>query len=493
MPATVDCAPYLCGTGINANACAASCQGSRDCVPGAFCDTAHGGACCALSSGGAVSVDSLAGSDVGCCGVGKNGPCQTLTRAMALIDMARASNVTINATVDGGGGDWTAAGEVYPVAFGWGVELSAPGVFFLDADGGHDMMFDVKVYGGDPLGYASLIGSPASPIGVGINSAQSYASLDAVAIAIESGATLYLANASVNVRDRGDNSSSAILVNAGATLWLGQDRLALNAGTVFVGNNKGTPATSGYIGINCLTDGVNSGGTVKDAPLIGQSSVVIQGENIDLWLNDYSVASLTASPMLGAADCLGGMFSAAAGAVVDGHSRLTLSNGIVQCMGFAGLGTSTNTPGDPTITLDHMIIEDTFQGVVSNAGKITVTNSTLRGNWMGAVQMAGTLDLSGGGNTVVCSSNRLFGGSSVYGPGIDVYNPSTTNLAADNVAWDRPGPDYYRCDSNLSNCVCKNATCSLTPGTDGMDAVEDSTNLGGITFSGHAYLDAGCN
>jgi hypothetical protein len=54
---------------------------------------------------------------------------------MALIDAAQAQNVTINATVNGVGGDW-AAKETYPIVLGWGVELSAPWVFFLDAKNG---------------------------------------------------------------------------------------------------------------------------------------------------------------------------------------------------------------------------------------------------------------------------------------------------------------------------------------------------------------------
>jgi hypothetical protein len=462
-------------------------------VTGGFCDVTvdAGSGCCQLANKGTIAVDAILGIDDPCCGTGTNKPCLTLSRAMAMISGAQATNVTVNATVDLDGGDWTSA-EVYPVVLGWGVELSAPGVFFLDTDGGNSMMFDVKAAAGDPLGYASVIGTAASPVAVGINSAQSVATPDYSAIAIETGATLYLANAMVDDADNGAMINSTILVNFGATLWLGEDQSTANTGTVYVGNNLGQAQTNGYIGINCLSDGLSQGGTVNDnANLVGQSGVVIQGQGVALWLNDYSTASLTAAPKFGAADCLTGTFTEIAGAVVDGHAQLTFSNGVVQCMGFVGLGTSSTTPGNPTITVDKSLIEQTVQGLSGNAGTITVTNSTLTGNYYGAYQVAGTIDLSGGGNTVVCSSGKLW--SESFGPGVDVINISTTNLPADNVTWDTEGPDYFTCDSPLQVCTCNIATCTVAPGSDGMDAVEDSTNLGGITLTGNSYSDAGCN
>jgi hypothetical protein len=409
---------------------------------------------------------------------------------MSVVAHAQATGVTIAATIDGGGGDWSAQ-ETYPVVLGWGVELIAPGVYFLDADGGGEMMFDVQVYPGDPMGSASVAGAAANPIGVGLNSAQTVSTTDGTAIAIEKGATLYLANASVTAADNGSGNSSALQVGAGGTLWLGQDQSATQSGTVYVGGTV-EQATLGYIGINCLSDTVSLGGTVSDVALVGQSAVVIQGQSIDLWLNDYSQVSLTSAPMLGAKNCLGGTYTAAAGAVVDGHSKLSISNGTVQCMGFAGFGTSSNTPGNPTITLDNTVIQRTAQGVVSMAGQINLTDCTLRQNLFGVSQYFGTIDLSGGGNTVVCSSNQFFGGPSMYGAGVDVYNGSSTNLPADNVAWDSAAPDYYSCDANFGNCTCLSSSCALAPNSDGMDAVEDSTLLGGITTSGNTYADAGC-
>ncbi len=490
---TAACTPYLCVA--DPTGCPTTCTQSTNCITSAFCDSMTQACCANIPAGATLSVDSVTGSDATCCGYSGNGPCETLTRAMALIAISQAQNVTVTATINGDGGDWAPdSGEVYPIVLGWGVEISAPGVFFLDGDGGTNaMLFDVQKATGDSLGYASMVGLAASPINVGINAANTVVTFDSEAIAVEQGATLYLANAAINAGSNFDGNSSTIQVGAGGTLWLGQDQSATNTGTVYIGNDLGNPATYGNMGINCLSDGMGSGGTINDATLAGQSSVVIQGTGIDLYLNDSCTASLTSAPKFGFADCLAGTFSGVCGGIVDGNAKLTFSNGTVQCMGFCGLGTSSNTPGNPTIVIDNSLIEDTFQGVSASAGKVTVTNSTMTGNWYGAAQYAGTLDLSGGGNTVICSSNRLFGGPAVYGPGIDVYNSATTNLAADNVTWDTPGPDYFSCDDIFESCTCNIATCTDTPGANGMSAVEDSTALGGITTTNNGYTDAGCN
>jgi hypothetical protein len=43
------------------------------------------------------------------------------------------------------------------------------------------------------------------------------------------------------------------------------------------------------------------------------------------------------------------------------------------------------------------------------------------------------------------------------------------------------------------SCTCNLASCTDTPGSNGMDAVEDSTLLGGVTTTNNGYSDAGCN
>src|SRR5262249_35903003 len=151
---------------------------------------------------------------------------------------ASHASLTINATIDGGGGDWT-ANETYPIGLGWGVELNAPGVFFLDADAGNTALFEVKVATGDTLGYASIVGSAASNVSVGINAAQNLTTIDYQTLIIDDGATLYLANASID--SSGGTAglfasfASAIYISSSGTLVVGQDQSAGNTGTVYLG------------------------------------------------------------------------------------------------------------------------------------------------------------------------------------------------------------------------------------------------------------------
>ena len=151
-----------------------SCTDNSSCAnaPTNFCDVANTTCCNGFGSDAAIAVDSVNGSDANaCCGIGSNGPCQTLTQAMALINAAQVSNVVITATVAGGGGDWAPAGEVYPITLGWGVELSAPGVYFND-NAGNAEIFDINFYPGgtDTIGYASIAGTSGSNVFIGMDS-----------------------------------------------------------------------------------------------------------------------------------------------------------------------------------------------------------------------------------------------------------------------------------------------------------------------------------
>ena len=164
-PGVTQCTPFICGM----NACFTTCTDSTSCVSGAFCDTADS-SCCAsgaagLASGGTITVDGANGDDsTACCGFGGNGACLTISHAMKLIDNALASNVTINASVGGGGGDWAPKGEVYPIVLGWGAELSAPGVYFYDPTGGNGEILDITSYSAnDMLGSASIVGTAKTP------------------------------------------------------------------------------------------------------------------------------------------------------------------------------------------------------------------------------------------------------------------------------------------------------------------------------------------
>jgi hypothetical protein len=56
----------------------------------------------------------------------------------------------------------------------------------------------------------------------------------------------------------------------------------------------------------------------------------------------------------------------------------------------------------------------------------------------------------------------------------------------------RPRP-VLQCDTAFASCSCNIAVCSTTAGSDDMDAVEDSTNLGGITATGNTQSATACN
>jgi hypothetical protein len=506
-PAKKDCTPFICGR----VSCLASCSDNSSCVSGAFCDKFNNSCCAGLSSSGALSVDGMTGSDSACCGIGTNGACQTLTQAMKLIDSKQATNVTITATVDGGRGDWAPAAETYPIALGWGVELSAPGVFFLDSTAGN-AIFDIKSYSSADPGYASIVGTAAKLVGVGMNTANTLQTNAAAAIEVENGSTLYIANANVNSSATSNSSVESLLVNAGATLVLGQDQSAGVTGTVTIGNALGKHATNGLRGIVCKSDGVSLGCTVKDATLAGQSSVVIQGQEVvDIDAEDFASISLTSKPVIGvppskpgfgncpsktdATQSAGGTQSV----LVNGLATATLKNGTVQCIGAPAFQLQASTKGTPTVTIDNTVIQNTDLGIYASAGTATVTNSTVNFNFIGIWQDTdgthnGKIDLSGGGNAVICS-NKSENSQGTADAGIDVFNTSKKNLNASSVAWDTTGPDYFKCDAALASCSCNLASCNTAAGGNDMDAVE--VGDAGITTTGNTQspiaVDAGCN
>jgi hypothetical protein len=449
------------------------------------------------------------GSDVACCGYGTRAACQTIGQAMQLIDSAQAQNVTINATVDAGGGDWASA-ETYPVALGWGVELSAPGVFFLDANKTNGAsIFDIKFYSSsDTVGYASIVGTAASPVGVGMNAANSSQTDANAAIAVEKGNTLNIANARVNGSANNPDSLEAISVHGGASLMLGQDHAGAVTGTVTIGNALGAKATDGLGGIVCLADTTHQlGCTINDAQIAPTSSVVIQGqEGIDIDIEDYASVSLTSDPVVGVAPSTRGFgncpqkndaMGSKPSILVNGLATLTFKNGMVQCIGAPAFRLQSSANGSPTVTIDQTVVQNTDVGIYASAGTATVTNSTMQFNFIGVWQDTdgthnGTIDLSGGNNTVVCS-NKSESSQGTLDAGIDVFNSSGKKLNASNVAWDTSGPDYFTCNWTLTSCVCDIASCTNTAGSDDMDAV---TLDAGITTTGAAQsgiaIDAGC-
>jgi hypothetical protein len=508
QPTTKDCSPYRCGT----TACMKACTDNTSCASGDFCDRLNLACCSGLGSGAAMQIDGSTGhDDAGCCSVGTHGLCQTVGHTMDLIDAAAAKNVTIKAAWGGAGGDWTAP-ETYPIKLGWGVELSAPGVFFLDthtySQANPEAILKATFYSvNDTVGYASIVGTAANPIGLGMNAANNLQTGDHSALAVDKGNTLYLANANVNGSYyNGSVTSSAIHVKGGAGLTLGKDQSATVTGTVHIGNSLGARATDGDNGIFCESDYVNLlGCSVQDAVLVGQSSVVIQGqENADILAGDYAVVALTSAPVLGVAPSAAGFGNCPSkrdgisntgpqcAIVMSGASSLTFKNGTVQCVSGDGFQTRGGNVGNPALTIDNTVIQNTDFGIDLGAGTATVTNSTIRYNFNGVWQRdTSAVDLSGGGNTVICSGNKESSQKSTA-PGIDAYNAGTTSMNASNVAWDTASPDYFRCDGTFTTCTCNLASCTTDAGSDDMDAVEDSTNLGGITTSGATKSPNAC-
>ena len=496
-PPTTDCAPLICG----ANACLKGCTTVADCVAGDFCDPVSSSCCSGLVDGGEISVDVQAGSDTtSCCGYGGASPCQTLTHVMQLITLAQAPNVTINATIGDAGGDWQLNAEPALIVLGWGVELKAPGVFFTG--------FDISTTGApnDGLNNVSIVGTATSPIGIGTALGGGQWAPSPSAISIESGNTLYIANAIVDGNDY--TGTNAIGVAGGATLVLGQDRSAAITGTVYVGGYVFDGIRPGWDGIVCGTAN-GLGCTVRDAPLVGSSSVIIQEQsNRDIDAEDYSSIVLTSAPVIGQAPtslgfgtCPDKQDGSVAGVLLNGLASVTLDNATVQCITGYGFELLASSNGSPRLTLSHATIQNTNAGVYASAGTAAVSSSSIWYNFVGVDQdtdgtNVGTIDLSGGDggrNTVICSSDNEMDYHGSYlnlVAGISVLNDSSATLNASNLFWDTSGPDLFMCDSQAETCACEIAACTEADGADGMDAVY--TSSGTITTTGNQLSNAKC-
>ena len=502
-PAAVDCSPYLCG----ATSCLTSCSDNTSCGAKDLCDVLNATCCSGLTLGGAIAVDSVTGSDTtACCGIGTNGACSTLTHAMTLIDAAQAQKVTINATVNGAGGDWAPAGEVYPMVLGWGVELNAPGVYFDDpASPGNAEIFDIANFSAnDTIGYASIAGTnQANQVWIGMDTLGDQ-SADLSAIQVEANNILYIANTTVNGSLAAQ--SAAITLTGGATMAVGTDESSGITGTV----NVGSPGlTDGWTGIACLTTN-GQGCQIVDVQLAA-STITIQGqENVDIDAEDYANITLTSTPTIGVAPTGGfltcpsksdALSSGGEAVLLHGQAIVSFSNGTVQCISGNGFELLRSGGNIPTLTLANSTIQNTELGIYALAGTASVSSSTIQFNYNGVEQdtdgtLSGTVDLSGGTsggvNTVVCSSDTesIHAGGSSLDPGVCVLNTTSANLNASNVDWDTAGPDLFSCDSTQTTCTCEIANCTNAGGVDGMDAVYDST--GTVTTTGSAQSAIKC-
>jgi hypothetical protein len=194
--------------------------------------------------------------------------------------------------------------------------------------------------------------------------------------------------------------------------------------------------------------------------------------------------------------------------VLAGPASMSLSNATIQCIGGTGflLHESLNQmSGMPSLTLDHTVIQNTNLGILAFAGTASLTNSTIAFNAQGVQQDSdganvGSIDLSDGGNTVICSSAQESTVPIAINDieGVDVYNATDAGLKADNVAWDTSAPDDFSCSdiTSSASCSCSITTCSATAPFDDMDAVQLSGNSGTISQTGATQsplaVDAGC-
>jgi hypothetical protein len=434
---------------------------------------------------------------------------------MQLIDAAQARDVTINATVNGRGGDWSSEGAI---VLGWGVELSAPGVHFAGRLPGYDgtgEIFDINNYSAaDTLGYASIVGTALDPVYVGFNS-DGTQTIEQSAIQVDTNRTLFIANASVN--GNAGIGANAIYVFKG-TLTLGEDHSGQNLGTVYIGNALGQSSDDGWTGLYCV------GCTINDvSPGYGQSSVVIQGQEYrDIQAQDtcpldscgHAAVSvtLTANPTIGVPPARVGFSNCTVkkdsyGVAAVGQATITFKNGTLQCLANAGIYLRESYAplpdgGTPVVTIDNTTIQHTDVGISATAGTATVTNSAFSYNFYGVVQSNdgtndGTIDLSGGGNTVVCSSNKE-SSAGATDEGVDVLNEGYAPLNASNVAWDTSSPDYFSCTdlTSTTTCRCLAASCRANAPFDGMNAVRTYGGItanGGITLTGSTQSPIYCN
>ncbi len=497
-PGPTQCTPYSC----EGAACGRTCGQDGGCASGAFCEMSDSTCCAGLVAGGTINVDAKLGNDLAaCCGIGTDSPCQTITQAMALIYAAQAQNVTILATVNGGvaPADWNPKGETFPLALGWGAELKAPGVYFSDP-GSNGQVFSIgRISGYDHVGYASIVGATGNPVYIG-NSYEGVQSRDSSIVLVQGTNALYIANATINSSE--EIPSTAIEVEAGATLVLGGDKAAAVTGTVTIGNIYDSYQSIGYRGIVCDT-AKNLGCTISDVPVKGAPSVVIEGqESVDIDAEDYAVVTLTAAAVIGLPPTAAGFQKCTnktdnQAVLLNGKASVTIDNGTVQCISGHAFQLQATANGVPSLILNGTTVQNTGLAVYASAGTASLSNSILQYNGTGVEQATdgkniGTIDLSGGAsdggtNIVVCSSNVEGGGSVV----ISVLNNSSQNLDASNVSWDTAGPDVFKCTTLLNGCVCQTTpSCTDSAGANGMDAVFVST--GTVTTTGNQLSSVSC-
>jgi hypothetical protein len=436
------------------------------------------------------------------------------------------SAITLNATVDGGAGDWKGNGEMYPIALGWGVTLSAPGVFFTDPGGMAPEVFDVAVQSGESspgstVTIEGVSGPPASPVVVGTDSSGNVVA-DTTTILVESNETL---NANgVIVWEASGNTG----INLQTSATLDVDNKSAG-GTLQLGG----ALPDGTANTNLMGTGLLCNGTVDDSNALASHSVIGQGETVSIDAEDGCSLTLTDLPMFGWGTA-GGYTNAGQGCSANanpmdgtaiqanGNASVFLSTVNITCMSNYGVS-STNTNSEtttPTVTIGggKTAIENCgLAGVYVTAGSVTVQAGSIDHNFIGVDIENDSFDtpsvtLNDGNmlnnTTVICNSNQETGGSN---PGIDVFNNSTGNVAADYVNWDQwydpnggatgTTTDIFWCDSSNFSCTCEvldssMATACKNSGNDDLDLVmggDGGAITGSQTSSNGMQASGACN
>jgi hypothetical protein len=433
--------------------------------------------------------------------------------------------ITLSALVDGGVGpqDWNNR-ETYPVSLGWGVTLSAPGVYF--ADGTSSEIFDIAVQPGEDAGNIVTIQGSADGgfVVVGTDSSGNIAA-DPTAITIEANAIL-----NVNYLDVYEQTSNTgiSLSDMSSTLYLDQHCSGgpLNLGPLAGGNlpNGVAPSVNMGLGIDCF-------GTITDANSCAGNSLIGQGQLVSLAVENEGWVNLAKAPLFGwptaggytgaDAGCMGNPKMDGTAVEAFGGATVSLTNATITCMDTEGVYTDNpkGDPNTPVVSLTNITIRNCgYAGLSVSAGSVTVNSGTIDHNYRG-IDMENDVSLdavsvtlndgsSSNNTTISCNSNLESGGAD---PGIDVFNNSSGTVTADYVNWDHwydpnmdttvaDSTDIFSCSGFLSpnSCLCQVfdstgvGACADSAGSDGMDLVIGEFS-GSQTSTNGAQAVGACN
>ncbi len=454
--------------------CNTQCASDKDCDTQSFCDLTGVTACCAkLGAGDALYVDAVLGDDtVVCCG-SKTTPCQTLTRAMALVAGGATSGVILQAMNGDGGTSWT-ENETYPIHLGWGVTLNAPSLYFANPNNA-SKLFEVYAYDPTDNGTVAIQGGPVGiatdPVRIGFdpntsNWQNSLIAVDDEAVEDRTALPLVLSNVWM-VGSFVAPNSTALNVGAGAAVTLGPQLVYVGDGNLFLPDYPYNGILGGFGGITCT----GAGASIQDDPAgVAPVLAVSSTSSTYLEVDDGCTVALTQGPILGNADvypvgwdgnssscpptsvCLQycDAYPSAAVSVVGGGSvsiGSALNPASIICA-FIGVDEETSdATGSPSASLTNAVVDlqrndDCFQGgdscsadgqacagAIVTEGSFSATATTFRHTYLG-VFVAGNatkVDLSGGGgggNTFECYGSQWSsefpgtGGSFCPNPGV---------------------------------------------------------------------------